>query len=903
MNIKIFIFIGLSLFPRLSQKSGTASIPPPTQPYNYWEFIEHYQGNDKIDRIHNSFTVGWRGNCTGTMISPHIYMTAAHCGGEFIDVQFFHINEDVAAPSSQHQQRSERYRGRPLPWQSFISHAGKQDGDTRFWWLEDGSDGIPPGYKYGYVDLNTDKVKLGDEAYSFWVNPVPNVGSSILYSWGDAFRLGPIGTDPPRYFSDYHIVSALGASGSTVINASNHQGIGTTAILLGNGRRAADTHHVLEIYDADKNDVLDAIEYDLLLTSKYKNFHFFDFQTPMKRSEWLVRGDRAQIHEGPGVNVAHIGAKHIGPSFYRAHWNSPWMDRSGPPAQFYLETFEDGSLNTLGVQASTGRVLGPGPNTDSVDNDDGQEDFQGTSGHSFYSTNGRAGIKFTFIPTQLGGSLPTRAGIVWTDGGGKVTFEAYDASGQSIGRIGPVDIGDSQHNGNIWEDSFFGVVHRAGISAIKIWNENGGIEVDHLQYGTRNPSSTSDALIHTNARFQPNTTYRFSAAIYGFNLNSQEQNGYLKFKVPNSNRSEEIEFTPTYRTWSRITGSIELDGSSDYQLMLGGSEQASYYLYDLTIIKEANSSFLDFQTGEERKRWEYIHGSYPTSWGIDGGGDFSAIVKGVSTSNPRSYSGYDWSIRNRYIGLEANKNYLISFDAQHISGDLRNELFARIEDLNGVSEELYTWRFTQNGGRGHYEFEVCTDHHKSGITFGALGSSTYMVDNIQISYNGPNIIEWLPGSSNNVGCKEDVEIVNIRGNRTGINNTTHSMSVDGTVSTYFQSSYDNWQYLQVDFGEKAKVSRFRRYMTRDGRNTSGNRGNRSGEGFSYSLDGIHWIHVTKHTSQGWENYINYTPHAWHSVAYGWSNWLTLRTPIYARYIRFNWDDARDAVNEIQITYE
>lgn len=150
----------------------------------------------------------------------------------------------------------------------------------------------------------------------------------------------------------------------------------------------------------------------------------------------------------------------------------------------YLETFEEGLLNTLGVTASTGSVVGPGGNTNSVDCDDGLIDGSGTNGRSFFSGNGPGGITFTFNATTLGG-FPTEAGIVWTDGGfgASVTFEAFDATVASLGSVVAPNAGDNSNNGTTAEDLFFGVTNAGGISAIHISNSSGGIDVDHLQYG------------------------------------------------------------------------------------------------------------------------------------------------------------------------------------------------------------------------------------------------------------------------------------------------------------------------------------------------------------------------------------------------------------------------------------
>ena len=171
----------------------------------------------------------------------------------------------------------------------------------------------------------------------------------------------------------------------------------------------------------------------------------------------------------------------LGPSPYLSQADSPFA-ASITAGTTYLETFESGALTTPGVTPSTGSVIAPGGITDSVDGDDGSIDGSGTGGHSFFSGDGATGITFTFDAGVLG-HLPTQVGIVWTDGAGTTTFEAFGPGGASLGQIGPVAIADGTFSGTTAEDRFFGVTNPAGISAIHISNTSGGIEVDHLQYG------------------------------------------------------------------------------------------------------------------------------------------------------------------------------------------------------------------------------------------------------------------------------------------------------------------------------------------------------------------------------------------------------------------------------------
>ena len=157
---------------------------------------------------------------------------------------------------------------------------------------------------------------------------------------------------------------------------------------------------------------------------------------------------------------------------------------------FHLEDFEDGLLNTPGVsdsgqgrQSSTFR----GDLIDSVDGDDGNPSDNkckkavGNCDARF----GDGSLKFTFDPNVLGG-LPTHAGAVWTDGEGLVGFEAFGPDGKVVYEVKPFSqpgFPDSTVNSSTAEDRFFGAYFPGGISAIRIFNTQGGIEVDHLQYG------------------------------------------------------------------------------------------------------------------------------------------------------------------------------------------------------------------------------------------------------------------------------------------------------------------------------------------------------------------------------------------------------------------------------------
>lgn len=182
---------------------------------------------------------------------------------------------------------------------------------------------------------------------------------------------------------------------------------------------------------------------------------------------------------------------------YLSFFNSPFDPNA--LTTLYLETFEDGALNTLGASVSVvGGSAGVTPSgqifVDSVDADDGSIDGNGNNGRSLgIGPSGSAGNSTTTFSFNAGvlGQYPTHAGIVVTDiglsttgnGNGFVTFEAFDALGISLGTIGPVATGDGLKNGGTAEDRFYGVIYPQGISKISMFMNSHDAELDHLQYG------------------------------------------------------------------------------------------------------------------------------------------------------------------------------------------------------------------------------------------------------------------------------------------------------------------------------------------------------------------------------------------------------------------------------------
>ncbi|HEX2816549.1 MAG TPA: PEP-CTERM sorting domain-containing protein [Phenylobacterium sp.] len=170
----------------------------------------------------------------------------------------------------------------------------------------------------------------------------------------------------------------------------------------------------------------------------------------------------------------------FGPTAYLSAADSPFVPASY--AQFYLEDFEDGLINTPGLGAAgMGQFCvsnEPGCFQNSGLIDSVGNGGNGNVGHSLFDGEGK--ITLTFDANALG-ALPTAAGLVWTDGSNPIHFEAFDQNGVSLGSL----IGNSADNsfaGGTAEDRFYGVTNTGGISKLIITDQT-GIEIDHVQYG------------------------------------------------------------------------------------------------------------------------------------------------------------------------------------------------------------------------------------------------------------------------------------------------------------------------------------------------------------------------------------------------------------------------------------
>ncbi len=181
------------------------------------------------------------------------------------------------------------------------------------------------------------------------------------------------------------------------------------------------------------------------------------------------------------VASASFGQTLLGPTPYFSTADSPFAGRTG----FAYADMEGGVFSLPGAIGSAGGPFGPGGNTDSVDGDDGSIDGLGQAGWSWFSGSGAVGVTFTFDPVAIG-FTPTNVGIVWTDGSGPITFEAFDTAGNSLGTVSG-NHADNTFGGTTVDDRFYGISYAGGVGSIHLSNTGGGIELDHVQYALPTP--------------------------------------------------------------------------------------------------------------------------------------------------------------------------------------------------------------------------------------------------------------------------------------------------------------------------------------------------------------------------------------------------------------------------------
>jgi hypothetical protein len=199
-------------------------------------------------------------------------------------------------------------------------------------------------------------------------------------------------------------------------------------------------------------------------------------QEEMPMNHWIscVRVAGLLLAASPTVVGAQVTP--IGPLPYRSAADSPF---NGVSFSWFIRlTAEPGAQSAAGVSINA-TITGPGGITDSVDGDDGTIDGNGSNGRSYFTCPSFIDVHFD---AAVLGSLPTHAGLVWTDGDGVVTVNGYGPAGELIGIINGAS-SDGNFSSGTAEDRFYGFTSPAGISRITMNDQNNCIEVDHIQAG------------------------------------------------------------------------------------------------------------------------------------------------------------------------------------------------------------------------------------------------------------------------------------------------------------------------------------------------------------------------------------------------------------------------------------
>jgi hypothetical protein len=194
------------------------------------------------------------------------------------------------------------------------------------------------------------------------------------------------------------------------------------------------------------------------------------------------------------AGIVRADATPVGPQPYLSAADSPF--NSVQFSWFVRLTGETGAVSAPGVSilnagGTPATVADPSSITDSVDGDDGHIDGSGGGGHSYFACPSFIDVRFN---AAVLGSLPTHAGLVWTDGANGVVVNAYGPGGQLVGTM-TGGSSDGSYSAGTAEDRFYGFVYAPGISRITMSDSNGCIEVDHIQGGHAGPAPCGPADI------------------------------------------------------------------------------------------------------------------------------------------------------------------------------------------------------------------------------------------------------------------------------------------------------------------------------------------------------------------------------------------------------------------------
>lgn len=181
-----------------------------------------------------------------------------------------------------------------------------------------------------------------------------------------------------------------------------------------------------------------------------------------------------------------VAFKPIAP--YTSLADSPILTSAGIGVDGILVDFEGGAPAVMGATLVVDGLKGPGPNTDSVDGDDGAIDGSGNGGNSALQPVGvTASIEFD---DRVLGELPTSFAFAVTDaapGAQRVFVQVFNFDLAELGLWTYVINGDESGDGKTAEDRLIHLESLGGMRRIEITPLDSAMEIDHIQYKLPNP--------------------------------------------------------------------------------------------------------------------------------------------------------------------------------------------------------------------------------------------------------------------------------------------------------------------------------------------------------------------------------------------------------------------------------
>jgi hypothetical protein len=275
--------------------------------------------------------------CGGSMIGPNIMMTAAHCGDRG-GINFRTYPDGGAGGPN------------VFTISSYTCHwlvSSFADSDITLHFCDPGADGVSPGDRFGYLDMENRRPAVGDLVYSPWTNQQPstNVPYALMYSPGKITRtnlsrdeLWSVPSQAGAIGIESNVYAEAGASGSPQLSAiTNKILVGPLSTAFPDGGQSrnavsiydylywgrADNASLPDVNDAvvrgfgldpqnyygwldDELDWLFDIQTDIerLRGEAQRDWYALSFRSPRKNKLWDVVGGGSSASFSN--NVAHV---------------------------------------------------------------------------------------------------------------------------------------------------------------------------------------------------------------------------------------------------------------------------------------------------------------------------------------------------------------------------------------------------------------------------------------------------------------------------------------------------------------------------------------------------------------------------------------------------------------------